>query len=602
MTTLQVSASFISVQSIKPSQAFGTLAAVPLKSGAKEILIRAGRTTLPKGAIVTSAELHLAQQDDWSGTNHVSARLNLGSWDSDVTWNTRPTVRSTASDIQAKTSSPAGAVWVLDVTDDVQDLYSGTIQHNYGWTLRTDNAATAHYLRGRKATSSKPFLLIEYQVTPYVPTELTPHGGAVSVAKPVLTFQSSDNMTALQVQIDAAADSVSPDFDSGEVAATGGLLDLSATAYAGLANGATTYWRARAKSAGGWSKWSTWVDFSREDLDPVTLTSPGVTTADTSPPFAWTFGGTQKSFRADLLLVSGSSVKVLRSSGLRSGADDNWTPDPLTGSYFGKTLRARIRVFDDVTRVATPGAHTYSEDIVDFVAGFTATVDPMDSLTATQPVADSPGVLLEGDRAAGVPDEVAVFHDDVMVARLDGGAVFTTGTHFSFTDWWGRMGRETVITVVAIVNGDFADDPPSATIAPKCRGVWLVEPDSGVAAVLWGDDAGQWSQDDVATVHFTTDGQSVRRRLANALKSGTTDGDVIDVGDLEAQDTLDALETFRGLDAATIYRFIDGQTNLPVIAGNFLDYPTSIEGGGEVYSRGHFDWWGKDEPTIADGS
>lgn len=608
MSTIKVAASFISVQSIKPSQAFGTLASVPIKSGAKEILIRAGRTTLPRGAIITSAELHIAQADTATGSNTLSARLNLDSWDSTVTWNTRPSVRSTASGSDTKTGATPGSVWVIDVTQDVQDMYSGVLQHNLGWTLRTNNSTTAHYLRGRKATVTQPFLLLEYETVPSPPVDLSPQGGAVSVAKPIVTFQTTDNMIALQVQIDAAADAGSPDFDSGEVASTGGKLDLSATAYAGLSDGSTTYWRARAKGPGGWSRWSSWVSFSRNDLDAVTLTTPGATTADTSPPFAWTFGGTQKAWQADLLDMStviaftGGERKVLRSSGLRSGTDDDWTPEPLKGNYFGTTLRARIRIFDDVTRIATPGVHTYSEDYVDFVASFSGSVDPVDTLVASQAGINSPGIVLSGTRAAGTPDEVAVFHDDEMVARLDGGDVFTSSTAFSFTDWWGRIGRSTVIKVVAIVNGDFADDSPTATITPKGRGIWLVDPATDVAAVLWDMEAGDVDGSDVASEHRTVKGEFVRRRLANAARSGSHSGRVLDVDDLDADDILDAIDTFRTNDAGTVYRLIRGRENLSVIAGNVLATPTSSDGRhGKAIALGRFDWWESADPIIVDG-
>lgn len=596
MPTVAVFPSFISVQAIKPSTSFGTLAFPPIKISSKVILTRAALPTIPKGSVITSAIFRVRQRYDWGGSNELLIRRNLTSWVATATWNTKPSVVPTPTDTATASGTDAGHWWELDVTDDVQGWYSRTIKYNWGWTLSTDSTIQ-RIVNGKKATSGHPHLVITYEPPAKVPTGLSPQGGAVSVAKPVLTFDTSDNTLAIQVQIDPASDGVSPDFDSGEVASTGGYLALAATAYAGLADGSTTYWRARAKNVTGWSNWSTWVDFSRADLDAVTLTSPGATPADTTPPFEWTFAGTQTAWQADII----NGTKAIRSSGFRSGVDNDWTAQPIKGSDFGKVLTARIRVWDDVTRIATPGAKTYSEDWVEYTPTFTGTVDPMDTLVASQPVTDSPGILLAGTRAAGIPDEVAVFHDDELVARLDGADVFTTSTDFEFTDWWARIGREVEISVVAIVDGEFADNPPTVELTPTCRGFWLVDPAANVAAVLWGIDEGTWSRDDIATVHQTIDGRIIRRRLANPPRQGQQPGDIYDVGDLLADDTLAAFETFRDNDAGTVYRLIDGQMNLPVTAGNIITWPTPLEGGGEILSRGQFDWWGADEPISVDG-
>lgn len=597
MATVRVTPSFVSVQAIKPSTSFGTMGYPPIKVSSKEILTRIALPTIPKGSIITSAKLYVTQNEAWTGSNTIAIRRNLTSWPATVTWNKRPSVVATATDSVAKTNSAAFTLWEFDVTDDVQGWYARTIKYNWGWTLRT-NSSTSHRVRGRKATTRHPYVIISYEPPAKVPSHLSPQGGAVSVSKPVLTFDTSDNTESIQVQIDAAADGASPDFDSGEVASTGGYLALTGTAYAGLADGSTTYWRARAKSAAGWSAWSSWVDFSREDLDAVTLTAPTATPADSTPPFAWTFGGTQTSWQADILL----GTKVIRSSGRQSGTDNDWTAEPLDGAYFGKLLTARVRVFDDVTRIATPGVHTYSEDTVDYTATFTGTVDPMDTLVATQPVPASPGILLSGTRAAGIPDEVAVFHDDELVARLDGADVFTTSTDFEFTDWWGRMGREVVITVVAIVDGEFADGSPTDTIRPRCAGLWLVEPISGTAIVLWGTDQGSTEATDLAAESVTIDGKVVRRRLANTPRVGAQTGDIVDAKDLPADDTMAAFVEFAGNDASVVYRLIRGQENLAVLGGNFLTVPTALENlNDEVFSTGSFSWWGTAAPTVVDG-
>lgn len=596
MATKGVMVSFVSVQSAKSSTSFGTLDYPPIKESTKEILTRAGLPQLPKGSVITSAIFRVAQKNAWSGSNALAIRRNQTSWLATDTWNQKPNPVSTPTDTVSASGTAAGHWWELDVTSDVQGWYSKTIKYNWGWTLRTDSS-TERILRGGKSPFDQPHLVITYEPPAKIPTGLSPQGGAVSVAEPVLTFDVTDSTVAIQVQIDPASDAVSPDFDSGEVAATGGYLDLGDTAYAGLADAATTFWRARAKAAAGWSGWSAWVSFSRADLEVVTITAPTATPGDTTPPFEWTFAGTQTAWQADILLYG----KVLRSSGLRSGDDDDWTATPLVGTYFGAPLVARVRAWDDVTRIATPGAPIYSEDVSSYTPTFTGSVDPMDTLTATQS-GSSPGILLAGTRAGGVPDEVAVFHDGELVARLQGADVFTTSTDFEFTDWWARMGRETDVSVVAIVNGEFAADSPDVTLTPRCAGLWLVEPITGDAIVLWGNEQGSTEAPDLAAEHRTTDGQIVRRRLSNTPRTGRHSGTIIDVRADVAQTTLDAFDTFDELDASTVYRLVRGRENLPVLAGNFLTTPTPNENANnKILSTGQFDWWESVAPAVVDG-
>jgi len=344
MATVRLSLAFVSVQAAKPSKSFGTLAYPPLKNNQAEILLRAAMPTLPKGSVITDARVWIAQHNAaWPGTNTIALRRNLVSWISTATWNNRPNVAATPTGSQTKTNAPAFTWWDVAVTTDVQKFYSRLLK-NWGWTLRT-NDNTGTFFRGTKAPTLQPYLEIQYEPPVKTPTQLNPHEGAVSVAKPVLTFNVSDNTTAIQVQIDPMMNGTTPAFDSGEVASVAGYLDLNDTAYAGLANGATTYWRARAKGALGFSAWSAWAEFSRQDFGALTITSPIGTASDTTPPVTWTYAGTQTSYRARLL----SGQTVLRDSGRVAGTDTSYTPTPLVGDYFGKPLTYEVFVWDDVT-------------------------------------------------------------------------------------------------------------------------------------------------------------------------------------------------------------------------------------------------------------
>jgi hypothetical protein len=590
LSTYRVLLTAISVQSAKASYHYGPLAKDPVDSGAAYILLRAG-VSLPKTAVVTAAKIWINQAEAFAGSNTLSIRRNYTAIPKSVTWNTKPAVTD-VTHTQAKSGIAYGEWWDVDVTSDVQGFIAGT-KVNYGWRL-FPSSGTVMKLLGSAATVRQPYLEITYIIPPKVPTNLSPAGGSVATGFPVLTFTVGSDTLSIQAQVDPAADSVTPDFDSGEYPATAGVLDLAATdmpggLYAGLADGSTTYWRARSKNSYGWSGWSAWVSFSRNDLDAVTLLSPTDPDADGTPPFLWSFAGTQTAWQATLMDADG---KVLDDSGAQAGTDTGWTPTKGLAAN-GDQGTARVRVWDDVTRIATPGVAAYSEVTLDFTVAFDGAVDPMDTLSAAQ-APNAPGVVLTGTRAAGIPDEVAVFRDGVQVARFPGTDIFTTATDFSWTDWTAPLNAAATYRLAPVVSGAVASGGPTATITPVAKGLWLVNPETGQIVTLWGVDDGSWSADDVATVHApVADGASiVRRRLRRGVLSGSISGVVVDAAGVDAADTLAAIEAFDLADADTAYRLVAGHLNIEVIAGDFLVAPTP-NSGSEVVAKAQFNFWSK---------
>lgn len=583
MSTYRALLTTVSVQQAKPSYYFGHLPRTPIVSGAAYMLVRAS-VSLPRNAVITSAKLWINQYDSIAGGLTLSVRRNYTAWPKAVTWSTKPAVTD-VTHTRALSSAP-GLWWDIDVTSDVQGFVSGT-KANYGWRIMS-NSTFAHKWRGSGADIRQPYLMVTYVIPAKVPTNLSPAGGSVAVDKPVLTFAVDSGTVGIQVQVDAAADAASPDFDSGEVVATAGVLDLVDTTYAGLADGSSTYWRARAKNSYGWSPWSAWVTFSRDDLDAITLISPTDPTADGSPPFLWSFPGTQTAWQATLLDANNG---VLADSGVVAGTDTDWTPARGLAAN-GDQGVARVRVWDDVTRIATPGVAAYSEVALPFTVAFDGTVDPMDTLTATQ-VGGSPGVVLAGTRAAGIPDEVAVFRNGVQVARFPGGDVFTTATDFSWTDWTAPLNEAATYRLAPVVNGAVASGGPTPTITPNAVGLWLVDPATDTVAYLWGNDEGSWDASDVATVHVpvSTDSPVVRRRLRRGTMTGSISGVVVDAQGIPATTTLAALDAFAGNDAGTVYRLIAGHLNLSVIAGDFLVAPSPISGPSDTVAKAQFNFW-----------
>lgn len=585
MTQIRLNLTAVQVRDVKPTLAYGVPASLRLDSGSDMGLLRASMPSgIPANAVVSSASLVVAQRDAWAGSRTLTVRRNAAKFTTGTTFNTKPSLTGTAVDV-TQSDTAAGATWSFNVATDVQAFISGTAT-NYGWRLTTSDA-TARTVYGSQAPTAQPYLLVEYLVPAEAPTDLHPSGGAVSLAKPTLTFTGDPDMTHLQVQIDAAADEVTPDFDSGEVPATAGVLDLASTAYAGLSNTASTQWRVRVRNPLGLSGWSEWASFSRADFPTLTITAPGATTADGTPPVTWTFAG-QVAWQAFLFDAAG---KQLATSDPQVGTTQAWTP-PKGLTDNGQAGTVEVHAFDAVDREATPGAPAYAVDTQPFTVALSGSVGVMDSLTATQD-GTTPGVVLAGVRAAGIPDEVGIYRDGSLVARMPGTEVFT-GTAFTWTDYTAAMNHPATWRVAPIVNGNTASGGPTATLTPQCRGIWLIDPDADLQAVLWGDDDDGWGPRDVAVTQtpIGPDAEVSRRRLLRLPRSRTESGPVLDVGDQSAADTILALETFAENDAGHVYRLVLGDLNLPVIVGDIAHGPTPLDGKERIYGA-QFTWWAR---------
>lgn len=571
MTTRTLSMSAFSVQSAKPNYAYGQLALPPLRTGQKALLVRAAiPTDIPKNAVVLSAKVRVTTTTSMpaAGGVRLELRRNLAVLRSTATWNNAPTYSGTLSGSLEKIN-PGPSAWEIDVTSDVQMFVSGWAR-NLGWRLSTDHTVT-FYMRGATAPVNRPVLIIDYAVPGGRPTDLMPAGGAVATDEPTLTFTVPDDTVAVQVQVDPDADGVAPLFDSGEVVSTGGLVDLAATAYApGWVGGESTQWRARYKhSSLGWGAWSSWVSYSYQPQGTVTIVTPTATPSDLSPTVSWTFSGAQTSWRVRLLSASN---KVLADSGNRAGTDTAWEP-PTGFKSNGDTGTIEVRVRDDLERIGVAGHPAAAIATLGVTITADGTVPPMAALTAAFDGL-TPLVTLTGTRSE-IPDEVIIFRNGDRVARLDGTEVFT-GTAFSWVDTTAPTNRELTYRVAPVVAGKVAAGGPVATVTLTCQGVWLLDPDTGDAAVIWGTDEGTWEQPDMAVVHQAISGRMIRRRLGRSPLSGTITGTVGTAAGVNAEDVIETLEGFAEADAGQVFRMVAGHLNIGVNIGDVTVAPTPL--------------------------
>lgn len=566
----------VSVQSAKPSYRYGQIARPPVKAGAAYMLVRAGiPADIPVDAVVTKADLVFFGRSARTGSRTMAATKNATSFSvSKATWKNRPAVTGVGATTTVG-AVPAGSAVTISVVDDVQGFISGTLV-NRGWRITTTETDSGKFY-GATAASRKPYLDIEYVLPSVIPVNLSPDGGAVSVAKPTLTFTTPDDTVAIRVLIDPAADAVAPDWDSGEKPSSAGLLDLATTTYPGLALDATTAWAAYAKTSLGWSPISEWAEFSRAALPVVTVTGPAATSGDKTPPVTWT-APAQVTWQ--VLLYDANTGAKLADSGRVTSADLEWTP-PKGLTKVGQRGRVEVRVWDAVDRVQTKGDTTYGFDTQEFDLVAAGAAEGVTTLTASL-VNESPAIRLAW--AAVTADEWQVVRDGEWLDRID-------GSLREFYDYTARPNHLHEYRVFPVSNGVVSPNGPFATIMPTCTGIWLIDPDDGAQVLLLGQDAGSFDMVEQSVTHNVLGAAPVRRRAGILPPSGAISGGIYDALDLAADDIVATLYDFKNGDPGHVYRLILGDWNMPVTIGDVKVQPTPQSGPEERMYVASLSWW-----------
>lgn len=180
------------------------------------------------GRTILSATLSVPVQGFWVNQT-VTLQAFATSWnDAKITWggaNAAPAVTGATASSGATGALAAGQRIEFDVTALLQAIADG--QPNYGWRLVTSQSTDRSTLRGFDSGLASWTLHVEVSDLLPKPVNLAPTG-VIGVAKPTLIVDDLESLSAIQVQIDSAANPLSVDFDSGWRAATTPQLDLSA--------------------------------------------------------------------------------------------------------------------------------------------------------------------------------------------------------------------------------------------------------------------------------------------------------------------------------------------------------------------------------------
>lgn len=498
---------------------------------------------VPAGAKVLSAILRVRLRGAWAGTNTVTATRVTQAWrEGTINWNNRPSVTTTN---QVAVSVVGGAdkqVVEFDVTALMQTVANGAAF--YGFRL----ALTQNVLRALRSSedpdaSLRPELELEWSEAPEAPDRLSPEGGdAVSISKPLLDWRFTDKLgtgdgtqqASSQVQISTSTDFTAPEYDSGKVANTESQWDLAATAYAGVADGATRYWRVRVWDGDdNESEWSATAEFHRDSPGTLVIDSPGATVPETTPPVSWTLtGATQERYRVTLFRVESSGALTQLWTTMATSTDDAVTP--ASGHIVtGPTYRVRVEVWDDVDRVSDE--HLTEEQ--DFTYVRDGTPDSPTDLTASL-VAGSNAVLLTWQRSS-MPDYFALRVDDVEVSdRIEPSDVFVSGTTYSM-EYWGSTPRvEHTYEVEAVVQSGLGDpylhSAPNTVVSATTRpvGIWLVDTDDDLAVRIAGDAPAEASIPESGATHIVI-GSKRPVRITDAVRgyAGALSGLVLSIAE-----------------------------------------------------------------------
>lgn len=444
----------------------------------------------PLGVTILSATLRVYNTATWAGSVTLTAQRVAAAWSATkITYNNKPGVTG-ATAVVAKTGAAPNTEWAFDVTALMQTISDGAAW--YGFRISTNNTSAKYLYSAQFGGSVVPTLEIVWSTAPQAPDTLAPSNNrAVSIDKPVLRFDFTDHsgstqMQACQVQINATDVWTAPTFDSGTVATTIPQLDLTTTAYAGLAADTSTFWRVRVQDASGlWSAWSAGAQFQRKIKGTLTLNNPAVSpnnfVYDSTPPIDWTLTArTQKNYQVIISLASNTAKWLWDSGKVTAGTTMVTLPTGVL-KQDDAIYNVRIRIWDTIDRETTPGDPAYIEISRDFLFNDDATVVPVTGLTGT-PNSSYPWMQLDWSRATQ-PDKWEIVRDTKPILNDTAANYFVSGTSYRFTDKLADPRQNHTWTVYAVTNGKRSASPMSIVGQVKTVSTFICETD-GTDGVL----------------------------------------------------------------------------------------------------------------------
>lgn len=537
-------------------------------SATHRILMRIPINQIPDGAVVTSAEVQVWIQKSMSGSIPLRIREITQGWKSSVTWSGRPSVGPIMSTTTIE-DPPANTMFSFPVTTWANE------RKRPGLAIDTTLTSVIK-VRGSSSAINQPVMVVTYYTPNSQPVNLSPQGGAVSVPTPILSYTGDvEDMDHQQVQYSSDGTLGGITFDSGSIPATTGRYVPSGGEPV-LAAGESTYWRVQTSGGGGVSPWSPWVQYSYEPIVPPVITQPLATTDDGSPPVVWTVDD-MVSWKAELY----NGTKIVSQS--------TWDLDPENRDWYpakgvpvpGGVGRVVLYTTDSISpRVAAENAPVWARVEKTFTTVLGGEGPSITNLAVTY---EEPIPVITGTRSLGVPDEIGLVRDGVMVTLWDEdgvprkwvpGGEFFDGNDFTIRDYTASSREEHTWSVLTRTDGVASDLGDSVTATFVTGSVWMVDPRTGVQVEVFGNNsAPAVSQvtEEASILHTPVQGdlvvEPVRRRLVRTTRSGGIEGLVLNNDE-------NVLQEWVLSDSALKYRLIFGKVNWSMIFGDYT--PTDV--------------------------
>lgn len=564
----------------------------------------------PKGVTILSAKLRLYQSNTLSGSiSQTIQRLATSFSTSKVVWNNFP-VGTGATVTLTKSSPPTSTLWEFDVTALMQTVSNGAAWYGFRLTSSTSVASRFYSAQGANI-ALRPTLEITWSDVPFAPTQLYPSGNhAVSTNKPTLQCNFVDisgdkTLQAIQVQINSTDVWTAPSFDSGTVLTDTPELDLSTTAFAGVAAGATVFWRVRVQDGAGlWSNWSASTSFQYQAQGTLTVNSPtsGVI-EDATPIVSWLLTGrTQASWEVQVFSrrtvpVAGGltaiTQKLIHTSGKINGTATSYTIPVKVIVDLSITYVIVVRTWDTLLREAVPGFPIALENPQTITVVNTAATSPASSISSTL-LTPYPWVTLNWSRAT-IPDKWNITRNGKVIAVLDGTAPFVSGTSYTYTDRLPAPRAVNTYAAVAVVNGRGSAANPTTSQTPKAATTMLVDVNGDYPVLFYNSDR-DMSLDDDAFV-FEPTGNAPPIIIFSAIVNGyrgsvkgTLDHTVQGVSAATMRARFELLADLKG---QKLYLTIVDKT-MEVFILNAFVRPRAVDGGSTILYDAQFDFFQTD--------
>lgn len=589
-------------RSVAPTKEFSDSKGLLLEgaNGYAYIMIK---SPAPAGSVITSAKLRVYAKGASTGARTLTAKRITESWSAKrLNWNNKPAVAASGATAAVSTLADEDMI-EFDVLADLQAIGGGS--QNYGWRIES-TTTTAWKLHAFDSAGPSPRLVVGYEVAPAAPVNLRPSSGKVSVAQPTLSWDLGvTGQASYQVQADAAMNTSTPAYDSGEISSDSTAHALNGTTFAQLGSSpSTTYWRVRIRSAGGQlSAWSDWAQVSRLNKATLAITSPtnGGNVFEPTPPMVWTFTGATQAQLQVLITPQSDRSQILYDSGVVTSATLQHTLPAAVGKnrrqliVSGISYSVCVRVWDTATDrqgSAATGDEPYAETWANFTLSDDNTVTAPTLASAVQD-GSTPLVLLTFSRSSA-PDSFVIVRDGVEIAAdLLPSDLTTGGTNYAWRDPSAIPGQSYSYTVRAVVNSrQSLKSNAVAFSGTKIEGLWVIDTETLKYFVLSGVDAGSWKHQDVVSQYLPLGARAAFAITQSLGGLGGSFGGLLRERDFRTVAAMVA-DLWRIKERATYneMRLVVDQISLPVQIINLTCAPTEESVAGYPRYAVSFDFW-----------